>query len=219
MTQINKSCATEALEELEKFIASNPKPRELKRALALKMLTQGMKTETIPEILGVSAPFISKWKVQYAWYGIEALKVKYQGSRGYLNPRDMAPLFAEGNRAEVIHWLQRKNQIHLSELEAYLEDHYGIKFKSKQSYYDLLKEAGISWKKTQKKIQNAMKSGWQKGSEEICNLLEANRQEIESGELVVYLIDECHLLWGDICGYGWGATKERLEIPMTNERD
>lgn len=43
--------------------------------------------------------------------------------------------------------------------------------------------------------------------------------EIESGELVVYLIDECHLLWGDVCGYGWGATEERLEIPMTNERD
>ena len=154
MTQINESCATYALEELEKFIASNPKPRELKRALALKMLAQGMKTETIQETLRVSAPFISKWKVQYAWYGIEALKVKYQGSRGYLNPRD---------RAEVIHWLQRKNQIHLSELEIYLEDNYGIKFKSKQSYYDFLKEAGISWKKTQKKIPNEMKNGWQKG--------------------------------------------------------
>ena len=58
-----------------------------------------------------------------------------------------------------------------------------------------------------------------KRQEEICNLLEANREEIESGELVVYLIDECHLLWGDVCGYGWGATEERLEIPMTNERD
>jgi putative transposase len=58
-----------------------------------------------------------------------------------------------------------------------------------------------------------------KRQEEICELLEANREEIESGKLVVYLIDECHLLWGDVCGYGWGVTKERLEIPMTNERD
>jgi len=54
--------------------------------------------------------------------------------------------------------------------------------------------------------------------QEICNLLEANRKEIESGNLVVYLIDECHLLWGDICGYGWGKTQERLEIPISNER-
>ncbi|NBD17454.1 MAG: hypothetical protein GVY04_15340 [Cyanobacteria bacterium] len=68
MTQINESCATDALEELEKFIASNPKATELKRALALKMLTQGLKTKTIQETLGVSAPFISKVKVQYAGF-------------------------------------------------------------------------------------------------------------------------------------------------------
>ena len=35
---------------------------------------------------------------------------------------------------------------------------------------------------------------------------------------MVLFEDECHLLWGDICGYGWGKTSERLEVPMTNER-
>lgn len=59
----------------------------------------------------------------------------------------------------------------------------------------------------------------EKRHDEICNLLESHREEIESGKLIVYVIDECHLLWGDVCGYGWGTTKERLEIPMTNERD
>lgn len=160
MKQINESCARDALEELENLIGSNPKPRELKRALAIKMLTQGLKTETIQETLEVSAPFISKWKVQYACNGIEALKVKYQGSRGYLSQRD---------RATVIAWLQSKNQIHLSELENYLEDHYRIKFKSKQSYYELLKEAGMSWKKTQKKIPSEMKKWWQKDSKKFAN--------------------------------------------------
>jgi len=48
-----------------------------------------------------------------------------------------------------------------------------------------------------------------KRQQEISELLEANRENIESGKLVVYLIDECHLLWGDVCGYGWGVTKER----------
>ncbi len=49
--------------------------------------------------------------------------------------------------------------------------------------------------------------------------LESHRQEIESGELVVFYQDECHLLWGDVCGYVWGKTKERVEVPMTNERE
>jgi transposase len=48
--------------------------------------------------------------------------------------------------------------------------------------------------------------------------LQARRDEIISGELVVLFEDECHLLWGDLCGYVWGKTNERIEIPITNER-
>lgn len=47
----------------------------------------------------------------------------------------------------------------------------------------------------------------------------ARRTEIEAGELVVFMIDECHLLWGDICGYVWGKTSERVSIPVVNERE
>jgi transposase len=36
---------------------------------------------------------------------------------------------------------------------------------------------------------------------------------------VVFFADECHLLWGDICGYVWGKKQERIEIPITNERE
>lgn len=39
-----------------------------------------------------------------------------------------------------------------------------------------------------------------------------------SGQLVVFFQDECHLLWGDLCGYVWGKTSERIEVPITNER-
>ena len=45
-----------------------------------------------------------------------------------------------------------------------------------------------------------------------------NRDEIEAGKLVRYMIDECHLLWGDVCGYVWGKTKIRIEVAMTNQR-
>lgn len=33
------------------------------------------------------------------------------------------------------------------------------------------------------------------------------------------MVDECHLLWGDICGYGWGKTSERIDIPIKSYRD
>jgi transposase len=37
-------------------------------------------------------------------------------------------------------------------------------------------------------------------------------------KLVVFFEDECHLLWGDLCGYVWGKTNERIEVSITNER-
>ena len=46
----------------------------------------------------------------------------------------------------------------------------------------------------------------------------AHRQEILSGQLKVFFQDECHLLWGDICGYIWGRTNERITVPITNEK-
>jgi transposase len=48
--------------------------------------------------------------------------------------------------------------------------------------------------------------------------LDSQRSEILSGQLVVLFQDECHLLWGDLCGYVWGKKSERIEVPMTNER-
>jgi len=35
---------------------------------------------------------------------------------------------------------------------------------------------------------------------------------------LVLFVDECHLLWGDLCGYVWGKTDERIEVPIINER-
>jgi hypothetical protein len=49
--------------------------------------------------------------------------------------------------------------------------------------------------------------------------LEAHRNKIELGELVVLFQDECHLLWGDICGYVWGKKNEIVEVPIVNEKE
>jgi putative transposase len=37
----------------------------------------------------------------------------------------------------------------VEELRDYIERQFGIVYQSKQSYYDLLKEAGLSWHQTQ----------------------------------------------------------------------
>ena len=84
------------LDGLNKFIQSNPDPRELKRALAVQMFLKGYKHREIQEILGVSSGFISKWVQLYKLLGVSGLKLGYQGSVGYLKPVQ---------RQSVIGWL------------------------------------------------------------------------------------------------------------------
>ncbi len=49
-------------------------------------------------------------------------------------------------------------------------------------------------------------------------MLASKRPEIEAGKLRVFLIDECHLMWGDSIGYVWGKTDEEIAVPVVNER-
>lgn len=133
------------MEELSELIQSNPDPRELKRALAVQMVMQDYSYFEIREVLQVSVGFISKWKQIFEEQGVAGLALKHQGSTGYLAPEQ---------RQAVMDWLQQKNYWNLCELQHYIEDSYEVVFASNQSYYDLFKAAGISWKKTQKSNPN-----------------------------------------------------------------
>ena len=130
------------MEELNGFIESNPDPRELKRALAVCMAIEGYKHREIIKILQVSSGFISKWKQEYILNGIEGLKLKHKGSRGYLS---------QSERQQVLRWLENKSEWNLNELEYYIAVEFEVTFAAPSSYYDLFHEAGISWKKSQKK--------------------------------------------------------------------
>lgn len=134
------------LEDLNAFIHSNPDARELKRAVAVQMFLKGYKHREIGESLGVSSGFISKWTGHYEQLGVAGLKLGYPGSVGHLEPEQ---------RQLVIAWLKEKNYWNLAELQAYIDAEYGIVFNSKQSYYTLFEQAGISWKKTQKRNPKA----------------------------------------------------------------
>jgi putative transposase len=132
----------EMVDELTEFIESNPDARELKRATSVKMYQQGYKHREITEILGVVSGFISKWTQIYEQKGVAGLLLAYKGSTGYLN---------QSQRQEIILWLKSKSYWNLTELQDFVKDHYDVVFESKQSYYQLFEDAGISWKKTQKR--------------------------------------------------------------------
>jgi len=134
------------LEALNDFITSNPDARELKRAVAVQMFFKGYKHREIGESLGVSSGFISKWTGRYKQLGVSGLKLGYLGSLGYLKPEQ---------RQSVLAWLKRKRYWNLAELQGYIAAEYEVVFDSQQSYYTLFEQAGIRWKKTQKRNPQA----------------------------------------------------------------
>lgn len=134
------------MKELSEFIQSNPDVRELKRGLAVQMVYQEHPYVEIAQLLQVSIGYISKWKQIYEAQGVEGLRLRYRGSVGYLNAQQ---------RQSVVDWLKQQNHWNLEELQHYIEEHYGVIFASKQSYYALFAAAGISWKKTQKRNPKA----------------------------------------------------------------
>ena len=140
--KLNYDSGPQELQRLRDFIDSNPDPREQKRALAVMMWIEGLPPSKIQDILGVSPPFISQYKIRFIEDGVEGLKLGHKGSKGYLSPEE---------RLEIIKHLESQEYWRLQDLKDYIEDEYDVYFKSDQSYYDLFHKAKISWKKSQKK--------------------------------------------------------------------
>ncbi|MEH2260733.1 helix-turn-helix domain-containing protein [Nostoc sp.] len=128
-----------AIVELQEFIDSRPDAREVKKALAVKLVYQGYKYEEIQTILDVSVGSITSWKQAYKEYGICGLRLNYKGRKSYLSDEQLQ---------EVLSWLQTKEIWELGELEYKMAFEYDVIYESKRSYYDLFEAAGISWKKT-----------------------------------------------------------------------
>lgn len=149
----------EQIEILKEFIRSNPDSQEMKRALATKLVLEGYRYQTVQQILAVSSGFISKWVNAFKFSGLQGLKSRHQGTKGFLS---------QSERAETIQWLIEQKAWDISELEVYLIDRYDVVFQSRQSYYQLLKESRITWQKgeqvnprydeelTQKKIEKLL---------------------------------------------------------------
>ena len=183
---------------------------EFKRAVAVKMVLSDFKMKDICDLLNVSDSFVSKWKIIYENEGGDGLKVNYKGGKGFLT---------EDQRYEIIFHI--KNQLYYSveELRDYIERHYGIVYESKQSYYDLLKEGGLSWHQTQAVNPKRDPAQVALRREEIKAKLEKRKDEIVKGEVIVFTEDECHALWGDTIGHVWCRENERTEVPIENAKE
>jgi putative transposase len=105
------------------------------------------------------------------------------------------------------------------ELRDYLESEYGVLYKSKQSYYDLLHEGGINWKKNENVNPERDEEKVAAQRKIIKDKIRESEEDIRKGDVVVLMEDESHLLWGDTVGYVWGRKNEKVGVPMSNEKE
>lgn len=126
------------METLRSFIQSNPRPQDLKRALAVQMVEKGHRYRQIQDILQVSIGFITSSKQRYQAQGIAGLRSNNWGTQGYLSTQQ---------KKEVMLWMSSQEVWTIEEVMEHLEDEYNVVYRSRQSYYTLMSQAGFSWKK------------------------------------------------------------------------
>lgn len=132
---------TPHLDEIEAFLAEKRDSREYRRGIAVKMAIKGYLYEIICDILDVSPGYISQWKKAYEEQGVAGLVLKHTGSQSFLSSDE---------RAAVLLWIQSQESWSVDQLKTHLETTYAIVFQSRQSYYELLAAARITWKKAQR---------------------------------------------------------------------
>ena len=141
---------------LDEIISGSREAREVKRALCVKMALSSLPVSQICELLNVSASFVSKWRGIYKAQGATGLGLSYVGSQSFLTPEQ---------RSEVIAWIQGQAgegqadegqagegqaRVQPADVRDYLEERYGIIYRSQQSYYELMHAAGMSYHKSEK---------------------------------------------------------------------
>lgn len=125
---------------LDEFLATVRDAREYKRALVVHLCEHGHRAADVARVLQVSEAFVSTCRKRYAVDGVESFRLAYQGGTSFLSADE---------RTEVLAWIAAQDRPNVRVLHIYLQDTFGVVYESRQSYYNLLKEAGLSDKKTQ----------------------------------------------------------------------
>lgn len=121
-------------------------------------------------------------------------------------------------KKEVVSWIGKQEHLQVSQLEEHLAKKYGVVYSSKTSYQELLKEGGMSYHRSGKINPKRNEKQVLIKREELKKKLAENQSKIENEKLVVLMEDECHLLYGDVCGQVWAKRGKRIDVEMSNER-
>lgn len=126
------------LDQVTTFLDSTKDAREYKRAMAVKLLLLEFEPCDIADMLHVTESFVSKWKKLAFAHGVDCFVIKYHGYQGYLTLEQ---------RQSITVWIKAQKTWTIDDLITFVRTTYGIEFKSRQSYYDMLDEANITWKR------------------------------------------------------------------------
>ena len=129
------------MQDLDEIIDEAKDAREVKRAVSVKMSAQGFSPVQICQVLNVSLQYVSKWKGLYEAEGAVALRLGYRGSESYLE---------DGQRQAILEWIEARETVSVEALRDYIEEQYGVVYRSKQSYYELLDAGGMSYHRSEK---------------------------------------------------------------------
>jgi putative transposase len=129
------------MHDLDEIINEAKDAREVKRAVSVKMSAQGFSPVQISQVLNVSLQYVSKWKGLYEAEGSAALRLGYRGSESYLE---------DEHRQVILRWIEARETVSVEDLRDYIEAQYGVVYRSKQSYYELLDAGGMSYHRSEK---------------------------------------------------------------------
>jgi transposase len=129
------------MQDLDEIINEAQDAREVKRAVSVKMRVQGFSPLQISQVLNVSLQYVSKWKGLYEAEGGEALRLGYRGSQSYLE---------DAQRQALLQWIGARETVSVEALRDHIEEQYGVVYRSKQSYYELLDAGGMSYHRSEK---------------------------------------------------------------------
>lgn len=128
------------VQTLDEFLATVRDVREYKRALVVQLCERGHRAAEVARLLQVSEAFISTCRKRYAEDGVASFALGYRGGSSFLSADE---------RAEVLTWIAAQDRPNVRGLHSYLKETFGVVYESRQSYYALLKEAGLSHKQVQ----------------------------------------------------------------------
>ena len=129
------------MQDIDEIINEARDAREVKRAVSVKMGAQGFSPVQISQVLNVSLQYVSKWKGLYEAGGGAVLRLGHRGRESYLG---------EEEQQAILRWIGARETVSVEALRDYIEEQYGVVYRSKQSYYELLGAGGMSYHRSEK---------------------------------------------------------------------